>query len=295
MTAQIRETTLRAGEISFGALEAGERGRLLLCLHGFPDNAWTFRYQLETFSNLGYHVVAPFQRGYFPTSPAPNGVYQSAALAQDVIALIDALAYERAAIIGHDWGALAGYGAAILAPERLSRLVAIAVPHGPAVLEAFLSDYDQLRRSWYMFFFLTPFADAAVKHDDFRFLERLWRDWSPTWNVPAEAIECVKQTFRHPGVLEAALSYYRCTLDPGRQDPQLSAIQATLTMSPVAVPTLAIHGKEDGCIGSYLLEGMEALFPRGLEKFVVEGAGHFVHQEKPDLVNERIARFLSGT
>ncbi|MCX8071412.1 MAG: alpha/beta hydrolase [Candidatus Binatia bacterium] len=293
MGAFIRERMVPVGELSVGLLEAGEPGKLLLCLHGFPDNAWTFRHQLPYFAELGYHVVAPFQRGYFPTSASPDGRYQSAVLARDLLAHISALGYESADVIGHDWGAIGGYGAAILEPQRVRRLVTIAVPHGPAVLQAFLSDYEQLRRSWYMFFFQTPFAEAAVRHNDFEFIERLWRDWSPNWDFPGEVLESVKQTFRHDGVLEAALAYYRCTLDPSRQDPALAEIQTTLSMAPVCVPTLVIHGAEDGCMGSYLLEGMEALFPAGLEKYVVQGAGHFVHQEKPEAVNQRIARFLA--
>lgn len=292
MGQQVRERVIQVGDLSMAILEAGTPGKLLLCLHGFPDNAWTFRHQFEPFAAQGYHVVAPFQRGYYPTAPAPDGRYQSAVLAKDLLACVEALGYDRADVIGHDWGALAGYGAAIIAPQRIRRLVAIAVPHGPAVLQAFLSDYDQLRRSWYMFFFLTPFAEGALRHGDFQFIERLWRDWSPDWNVPAEVLENVKETFRHDGVLEAALAYYRCTLDPSLQDPSLATIQSTLSLSPISVPTLAIHGRNDGCMGSYLLEGMEALFPAGLEKLIVEGAGHFVHQEKPLLVNERIARFL---
>lgn len=263
MELEVRERTIQVGELSVGILEAGSPGRLLLCLHGFPDNAWTFRYQFPFFAAKGFHVVAPFQRGYYPTAPAPDGQYQSAVLARDLLSCIEALGYKEADVIGHDWGALAGYGAAILQPQHVRRLVTIAVPHGPAVLQAFLSDYDQLRRSWYMFFFLTPFAEAAVRHNDFQFIERLWRDWSPDWKFPLETLESVKSTFRHDGVVEAALAYYRCTLDPTRQDPSLAEIQSTLSLSPISVPTLVIHGRNDGCMGSYLVEGMEALFPAG--------------------------------
>ncbi|GIW42899.1 MAG: alpha/beta hydrolase [Candidatus Binatia bacterium] len=292
MTKSVQQHRLQVGDLSIALLEAGKPGKLLLCLHGFPDNAWTFRHQFGPFAELGYHVVAPFQRGYYPTSPAPDGRYQSAVLAYDLLGCISALGYEHADVIGHDWGALAGYGAAILEPHRIRRLVTIAVPHGPAVLQAFLSDYAQLRRSWYMFFFLTPFAEAAVRHNDFAFIEHLWRDWSPNWDFSPETLENVKATFRHDGVLDAALAYYRCTLDPSRQDPTLAQVQSELSIAPVPVPTLTIHGAQDGCMGSYLLEGMEALFPAGLQKLIVDNAGHFVHQEQPDTVNSHIADFL---
>jgi len=161
-------------------------------------------------------------------------------------------------------------------------------------LNAFLTDYDQQRRSWYMFFFQHPFSDAALAHDDFRFVERLWQDWSPGWRYPPEEMESLKATFRVPGVAQAALAYYRCTLNPANQDPQLSDIQTLISMSPVPVPTLALQGARDGCMSADLLEGMEALFPNGLRKVVLPDAGHFVHQEKPEEVNRLVLDFLKG-
>lgn len=283
--------TVFANGVRFATLEAGA-GPLVLCLHGFPDHARSFRHQLPALAAAGFRAVAPFMRGYAPTDIPADGRYQSAVLAQDAIALISALGYSSAYIFGHDWGAIAACGAAILAPEKVTKLVTGAVPHGPAVLSAFLSDYDQQRRSWYMFFFLHPFSDAAVPHADFRFIERLWQDWSPGWRCPDEEMEALKRTFRSPGVVQAALAYYRATLNPANQDPGLSETQTRIAMSPVAVPSLVFHGARDGCMGVDLLDGMEALFPKGLRKIVLPDAGHFVHQEKPDEVNRHLIDFL---
>jgi pimeloyl-ACP methyl ester carboxylesterase len=144
-----------------------------------------------------------------------------------------------------------------------------------------------------MFFFQTPFADGAVPFDDFRFLERLWQDWSPGWAYPPEEMAALKATFRHPGVLAAALGYYRATLNPANQVPALADAQARIGMSPVSVRTLYFHGARDGCVGTELLEGMEQLFPQGLEVMIVPEAGHFVHQERPDLVNAKLLEFLA--
>src|SRR5262249_49119533 len=170
-----RAGQVRANGVRFATLEAGD-GPLVLCLHGFPDHARSFRHQLPALAAAGFRAVAPYLRGYAPTEIPADGRYQSAVLALDAIALIDALGYPTARIFGHDWGAVAAYGAAVLAPEKIVRLVTAAVPHGPSVLNAFLSNYDQQQRSWYMFFFQHPFSDAAVAHDDFRFLERLWQE-----------------------------------------------------------------------------------------------------------------------
>jgi len=289
---QLREGRVRANGLTFATLEAGE-GPLVLCLHGFPDHARSFRHQLPALAASGFRAVAPFMRGYAPSDVPPNGPYQSAALAQDAVALIEALGYKRAAVFGHDWGAVAAYGAAVLSPERVVRLITAAVPHGAAFPTALLSNYDQQRRSWYMFFFQTPFADAALPFGDFRFLERLWEDWSPGWTYPPEEMAALKETFRQPGVLAAALGYYRATLNPANQVPELAEIQGRISISPVSVQTLYFHGARDGCVGVELLQGMDQLFPQGLETVIVPDAGHFVHQECPELVNKRLLEFIA--
>lgn len=283
---------LEANGIRFTALSQGE-GQLLLCLHGFPDDARTFRHQMPAFAAAGYRVVAPFMRGYAPTSPSPTGTYQTAALAHDAVALIDALSPGRPAVVfGHDWGAMTAYGAAVFAPEKVEKLVTAAVPYGPRVGMAFATDYAQQKRSWYMFFFQTMLAEMAVAHDGLRFIRNLWHDWSPTWDFTEEDIAPVLETLSRPGSLEAALGYYRCMFQPALQDPALMGDQMRVGMESVLVPTLYLHGADDGCIGADLMEGMEASFPLGLTKAVVEGAGHFMHCEKPEVVTRRILEFL---
>lgn len=290
---QFRQGKARANGLEFSFLEQGD-GPLALCLHGFPDHARSFRHQLPALAGAGYRAVAPFMRGYAPSEAAADGHYQSALLARDVVELIAALGYESAVLFGHDWGALAAYGAAVIAPERVSQLVTAAVPHGPSFVQAFMTNYDQQRRSWYMFFFQQPFADIAVAHDDYAFIERLWRDWSPSWDYEPDEMEALKQTFRAPGVLQAALGYYRCTLNPMNQLPELGDVQERIAMAPIEVPALYFHGARDGCAGVELTEGMEAFFPRGLRKTIVPDAGHFVHQERPEVVNRALLEFLAG-
>ncbi len=277
--------------MTFATLEEGD-GPLVLCLHGFPDHARSFRHQLPALAAAGYRAVAPAMRGYAPTGPAPDGRYQTAALAQDAVALIEALGYDDAIVFGHDWGAVAAYGAALAAPTRVRKLITAAVPYGAQVSAAFMSSYDQQRRSWYMFFFQTPFADVAVAHDDYAFLERLWRDWSPGWNFPPEEMAALKDTFRQPGVAEAALGYYRAMFNPGLQDPALAGLQNRMMTEPIDVPALMLHGADDGCMGAELVDGMAAYFPRGLRTEIVRGTGHFLHQEDPARVNALILDFL---
>lgn len=288
--------SVAANRLNFHYLEAGE-GPLVLCLHGFPDHARSFRHQLNALAKAGFRAVAPYLRGYAPTDVPLEGPFQTAVLAKDAIALIDALSpSEPAAIVGHDWGALAAYGAAILAPHRLTKLVAIAVPYGPQVMGAVFEDYDQTRRSWHMYLFQLAFAEAIVAGSDFKFIDRLWGDWSPGWECPAEEMAGLKETFRQPGVLKAAIDYYRHAFNPALQVPELADVQAKIggMREAIAIPTLIFHGERDGCIGVEQLAGMEALFPKGLRKEIVAGAGHFPHQEKPEEVNRAIVEFLTN-
>src|SRR5215204_3709112 len=162
--------TVRIGELEVAYLSHGE-GPLALCLHGFPDTARTYRHLLPRLADAGFHAVAPFMRGYAPTAVPANGLYQTGVLAADANALHDALGGDAdAVIIGHDWGAPATYGAAVHEPGRWAKVVGLAVPPGGAVAAAFVSNLDQVQRSWYMFLFQHPLADLLVGANDFAFI-----------------------------------------------------------------------------------------------------------------------------
>ena len=284
---------VEANGLTFQYLEAGQ-GPLVLCLHGFPDNAHTYSELLPVLARAGFRGVAPFMRGYAPTSPSPDGRYQSVLLAQDVVALIAALGTGRATLVGHDWGATATYGAAVLAPARLDRIVTIGAAHPAAVRGSFATRYERHKGIWHAYFFQMPFAEQVVAADDFAFLEQWWRDASPEYD-PAPISERVKATFRQPGVVTAALSYYRHTFHPANHDPALQLLQRRVSSAPTPVPTLALHGTRDRPGRLEAFEGMDDLFLKGLEKVVYPGAGHFVHLERPAEVNQRIVDFLRAT
>ena len=290
----VREGRLRAHGLEFATLEAGSAGSpVALCLHGFPDTAFTFRHLLPALASVGYHAVAPWMRGYAPTEAPSDGRYQTALLAHDALGLIEASGQTRAVLVGHDWGAIAATGAAIFAPERVRKLVTLAVPHRTTGL-ALATSYAQQKRSWYMFFFQSPFADAAVAANDFAFLDRIWEDGSPGFVPKPEDREALKRCFRSPGVLAAALGYYRATFDPARQAPELAADQLRMMTAEVPVEALYLHGTRDGCVGVEVARGVEAGFPKGLRKILVEEAGHFLHLERPRLVNDAILDFLGA-
>jgi pimeloyl-ACP methyl ester carboxylesterase len=293
----ITEGRIDAGELTFGYLDTGGDGPLALCLHGFPDSPWGWKHLLPALADAGYRAVAPWLRGYAPTSVPADGCYQSGAIANDANSLHEALGGDGdAVIIGHDWGALATYGAVGSAPERWRRVVAAAVPPPATLMRAMLS-VDQLQRSWYMFFFLSPLSGLVAPADDLALIDRLWSEWSPGLSAEdrAEAVAAVKDALRDPANLEAALGYYRATVGTGPRSPEFDAVEAA-GFAPMPKPTLYLHGVDDGCmLSSFVDDETAAALPvEGSRVELVPDAGHFLQLEQPEVVNRLILDFLAG-
>ena len=285
-----KSSTVNANSIEFRYVESGE-GPLVLCFHGFPDNALTYRYLIPKLAEAGFRAVSVFMRGYAPTTVPPDGRYQAAVLGQDVLELIQALGYDSAIAIGHDWGALEGYSAATLRPDRVTKLVTLGAAHQGASLD---HDFDYLRGTWHSYYFQLPAAETTLPHDDFQFIADWWKNASPNWDIPPELLESVKETFRQPGVVRAALEYYRHSINPDLRDPALEETEAKLAAGPVTVPTLALHGTHDRPKRLESFEQMDGFFTGPLTKVVIPGAGHFVHLEEPDETARLVLDFLKS-
>lgn len=284
--------TIRANGVELAYLTAGDHGPLALCLHGFPDTAHTWRYLLPRLAGAGYRVVAPFLRGYAPSAISADGYYQAAAHAADALALHETLGGDGdAVIVGHDWGALIAYGAAVHEPGRWRRVVGMAVPPGEAVASALLGDLDQLQRSWYMFLFQHPLADLLVAAADHALIARFWAQWSPGYDASVD-IANAREALGAPENIHAALGSYRAALGDGPRDPALEELQAATSAVPPQ-PTLYLHGRDDGCVGVSVAEAAAASAPEHCRTRIIDGAGHFVHLEQPDIVNDEIMEFLA--
>ena len=208
------ETLLIDGRtVAFHRRGDRDSNRTALCLHGFPDEAGSLLPVSERLAAAGWHVLVPQMPGYAGSAPLPSpGPHRVAAHFEG---FLRALGVSRVHVLGHDWGAVAGYALANLASERVVALAALSVPPPGVFARNLLRHPGQLLRSRYMAQFQVPrLSERFVRRDEHAFIETLWRRWSPGFEPPPERLAAVRAALSGPGELTAALDYYRSLRDP---------------------------------------------------------------------------------
>ena len=267
-------------------------GPLLLMLHGFPECWYSWRHQLRGLAP-SFCCIAPDMRGY-GESDAPVGVenYTIESLAGDVLGLIHRMGHEHAIVVGHDWGGAVAWATALIHPEAVQRLVVLNCPHPRQLQRHLRSNPRQLARSWYIFFFQIPWLpELILGAADCWLLMRTMRDSALRKDTFSDAdLEQFRQALRRPYALTAALNYYRALL---RRDLLGRAPADHWLSRKIAAPTLLIWGEHDIALRKELTYAMDDLFTDRFEIKYVPDSGHWVQQEKPELVNRLILDFLS--
>ncbi|MEM9034753.1 MAG: alpha/beta hydrolase [Actinomycetota bacterium] len=267
-------------------LEWGE-GPLVVLLHGYPDTARGWLPVMSGLSEAGYRVVAPNLPGYPPSGPSPDGDYSAAANGEAVLALAERLGADRFFLCGLDWGYFIAFAAAHLDPISVAKLAA-GHAHPKKV------GFTDLRVTWNarhaVMHQIPPLASAITRRDDFAYLDRLYRRWSPTWEVTPEVTADAKATLAQPGALDEALAYYRAQLaaellPSGRRTRRL-------LKQPTRVPTLLFRGPHDPMSVDAWFDEAPALFPEGCTVVDVEGTGHFPHREDPEQFTSMLLDFF---
>ncbi len=270
---------------------------VIVLVHGFPDDArtWDALLAREPFAHA--RTIVPWLRGFgetrFRDAGTPRQAHASA-LARDVVDLLDALGIERCTLVGHDWGARASYGAAVLAPERIAALVALGVGYGTNVPGQTLS-YAQAQAYWYQWYFATSRGEAALRDDARGLCRHLWQTWSPSWTFTGAEYERTALSFATPDFAKIVTHSYRhrwgfAHADLG--DPRAADDDRRLGALPsIDVPTLVLHGAQDGATLLEATEGREDSFAAYYERVIVPGAGHFVQREAPQAVAAAYASF----
>ncbi|QRP48954.1 alpha/beta fold hydrolase [Amycolatopsis sp. FDAARGOS 1241] len=287
-----------ANGLTFEYLEAGD-GPLALCMHGFPDTPFTYRYLLPALADAGFHAVAPFARGFAPTELPPlRHFMHTSVMVADQIALGQALGGgPDALLVAHDWGAVGGWGALGRAPELFGRAVILNIPPFEIFGEN-LGTYAQIKRSFYFWYFqMQRVIEDRIRQDDFAFIRDIWGDWSPGYEAD-EDLGHLRTALADPDHLHAALGYYWGQFDPTRfGTPEWLAEQAAAWGGAAPQPTLYLHGTTDGCHGmtAQQVQRVREYGGPGSDSALIEGVGHFMLVEQPKDLNERITGWLSRT
>lgn len=280
---------LRTNGLDFAYLEKGD-GPLVLLLHGFPDVAQTWDYQMSALADVGYRVVAPYLRGYFPTEIPQNGYYDKATLANDIVGFIRQLGGGKPVnLVGQDWGATITYAVLAAFPELIRRAVVMAVPH-PAMMAKTLLNPKHIHRSFHWWFFQLPeLPEKALTADDFAFVDYLWSYWSAPGYQDSKHLREIKTMLNEPGVLNSTLGYYRTIFGSSQGDPNLEKLWQDMN-KPITVPTLALCGGAD--LRAELMIDQDQYFLGEYSYKVILDAGHFLHREKPEEVTKHIINWL---
>jgi pimeloyl-ACP methyl ester carboxylesterase len=319
-TAEIPGVThryLQAGDLRMHIAEAGE-GPLVLMLHGFPESWYSWRHQLTSLAQAGYHAVAPDQRGYCETGPpagsggrpAQIGDYTMLHLTGDVIALMDALGEENAVVAGHDWGAPVAWHAGLFRPDRVRGVIALSVPYRPrgsappiATLRSLLGE------SFYMVYFQEPgVADAELSRDpaaSFRKILHSLSGESPGMSLipagggfldagaePPELPGWLSQQDIDTYVAQYATSGFTGPLNWYRNMDRNWELTSAWQHAPVLVPALFMAGSKDPVLSFVPADGLAEVVPGLTESIILPGCGHWTQQERPAEVSAAMLRFL---
>jgi pimeloyl-ACP methyl ester carboxylesterase len=259
-------------------------GPLLVLLHGFPEFWYSWRYQIPVLAEH-YTVVAPDLRGYNDTDKPRTG-YTMAILLLDIVGLIKGLGYEQAVIVGHDWGGVLAWQFAIRYPQMTTKLIGLNAPP-PWTFTREFRTFKQLRKSWYVFLFQLPWLpEYALGYNHAEAIAHAIHGTAVQKSAfPPDVLMRYRIAMSKPGALTAALNYYRNIF---QQPTSLSGDNAT-----VNAPTLLIWGEQDIALEVAMTYGLEQWVPN-IRVERIPDSGHWVQQEKPELVNKLMMEFLES-
>jgi pimeloyl-ACP methyl ester carboxylesterase len=279
-----------ANGINFEVATMGTGDRLALCLHGFPEHAYSWRHQMPLLAHLGYRVWAPNLRGYGNTdSPREVSAYKTRTLVEDVAGLIKAAGAKETLLIAHDWGGVLAWSLAMYQPQLIDRLAVLNLPH-PACFARELRKPPQLFKSWYIYFFQLPrLPELMLSRNNARATSGVIRGTSRNpARFTAEDLEVYRANAARPGGLTAMINWYRALLRGGglrRSMPK--------NIPTINIPTLFLWGDADSALSINTTRGTEK-YVSNLTFRVFPGVSHWIQQEAPEAVNAMLEAWLTG-
>ncbi len=278
--------TVKVNGLNMHYAALGE-GPLVVLLHGFPENWWSWRHQLQPLADAGFKVIVPDLRGYNETDK--HGPYDLDTLSEDVCQLIDAVQPGKALIVGHDWGGALAWHLAATRPGYVERLCVLNCPHPARISEVLLKErsWVQLKKSWYMFFFQLPWLPERILTRDngaavVRALKGMAVDRS-RFRDEAE-LAPFREGVQKPGAASGMLGWYRTAIRQG--------LRGGRRYEPIACETMLLWAMQDKALGFHeLVPGTERFAPK-LKVVPIENCGHFVQSEQPEAVTQGLLEFL---
>ncbi|WP_330251690.1 alpha/beta hydrolase [Nocardia sp. NBC_00565] len=273
----IEATKISTDSGTFDVLTSGEPGgREVMLLHGFPESAIEWEFQLTALGGGGCYAVAPDQRGYSPGArPEQVADYRVEELVSDVAAIADQLDWQRFDLIGHDWGAYVAWAAAATMPERIRSLTAVSLPHPAAFLRAMTEDEDQAQRSQYFNLLRRPrVAERVLLADNASGLRQIF-----DWKIPEDRIDDYIYRLTQPEALTAALNWYR-------------AMHLAEPTGPIQVPTLYVWSTEDTTVGSTAALATAAHVTAPYRFEMLEDISHWIPEQAPEALTRLIMEHL---
>ncbi len=280
--------TVRTARLEIAYLEAGPAdGVPVILLHGFPDDIHAYDGCVGPLAAAGHRVVVPYLRGYGPTrflDPATPRSGEQAALGADLRDLMDALAIPRAVLGGYDWGGRAACVVSALWPARSIGLVTVGGYNIQDIAAALTpAAAEQEMRHWYQWYFNTERGRAGLAANRRQICRLLWRLWSPNWAFDDATYDRTADSFDNPDFVDVVIQSYRHRHRNAPGDPAVAAIEAALAAQPtITVPTICLHGAEDGVGPPSQSAGAGRHFSNRYERRVIPVAGHFLPNEAPE-------------
>lgn len=313
------ERLVETNGVRLRVVEAGDRGAPVVVLaHGFPELAYSWRHQIPVLAAAGYHVLAPDQRGYGGSSrPEAIDAYNIRELTTDIVGLLDDVGAERAVWIGHDWGGPVVWHAPLLHPDRVAAVAALSVPATPRSQVAPTRAWRKLfgENFFYILYFQEPgIADAELNGDPARAIRRLMGglrmdgDEAAGLRMAAPGPEGFIDRLPEPDTLPAWISqdeldhyiaeFSRTGFTGGlnwyRNFDRNWELTADLADAKISVPCLFMAGTADPVLAFTRADRADEIVSGPYHQVMLEGAGHWLQQERPEEVNTVLLEFLDG-
>jgi pimeloyl-ACP methyl ester carboxylesterase len=291
---RIRTSTLEIAYEESGTAD----GTPVVLLHGFPYDPRAYDEVVPPLAAIGCRVIVPYLRGYGPTkflsADTPRSG-QQAALANDLLELLDALGIENAVLAGYDWGGRAACIVAALWPQRVRGLVSCTGYNIQDIPGSVVPrDPDEEHRLWYQYYFHSERGRAGLQANRRALGRLLWQLWSPNWQFDDATYDRTAPSFENPDFVDVVIQSYRHRFGYAAGDPALEAIERRLVAQPpITVLTVALHGAGDGVHPFEESASHARLFTGRYLRRVIPVIGHNIPQEAPAAVVEAMSELIS--